>query len=412
MPEDIVKAKIVFDTSGVAGPMGKMAGGNQQTNKITGELGKQSVGIGKIAAGVAVGNLLVAGIKKGIDRLVAASPQLQATMKIFGKTLTLLLRPVGDLLSMVLRPFALAMLRWAIPFYKWARQYLKPASEVLKPTTGITPPIGIGPLDLETLVEIFRTLGESIKGIFSDIPENISEWWESFKEKASSVWESIKESFVSAWESISEISSEIWGGMVRWFDEQGAMIKKYYSEWGIAIKKWYNDTKETIVEKYAEWKSVIVTWYSDMKTSLKTFFVDTIPSFVRDMIAKVKELWANFKGWMGGGSGGQSTGGGISSRIWNIAKHVIGIKSPTIGVGDAVITPQGQVIKTDPKDYLIATKTPGTMVSGGKSNITININALDASSIDRNLIDKISSAVADAMQRGMSNRTSEFIGGF
>jgi len=43
-------------------------------------------------------------------------------------------------------------------------------------------------------------------------------------------------------------------------------------------------------------------------------------------------------------------------------------------VSDAVITPQGQVIQTDPADYLFATKNPGNLARGGNSQPqTINL---------------------------------------
>jgi len=46
-------------------------------------------------------------------------------------------------------------------------------------------------------------------------------------------------------------------------------------------------------------------------------------------------------------------------------------------VHDAIITPQGQVVTTDPKDYLIATKTPKSLVGGGAP--TINFSVIDKS---------------------------------
>lgn len=42
-------------------------------------------------------------------------------------------------------------------------------------------------------------------------------------------------------------------------------------------------------------------------------------------------------------------------------------------VHDAVITPRGDVVTTDPKDYLIATKTPRTLVGGGAPSINFNV---------------------------------------
>ncbi len=37
-------------------------------------------------------------------------------------------------------------------------------------------------------------------------------------------------------------------------------------------------------------------------------------------------------------------------------------------VGDAVITPQGQVIQTDPADYLLITKNPSNLSNGGNKS--------------------------------------------
>lgn len=82
-----------------------------------------------------------------------------------------------------------------------------------------------------------------------------------------------------------------------------------------------------------------------------------------------------------------------------------------ISVNDAIISPSGNVISTAPDDYLIATKTPGSLV-GGKSPV-VNFTFVDKStgskevnvdqkenadgSIDivATIIDAVSSAVAD-----------------
>jgi hypothetical protein len=49
-------------------------------------------------------------------------------------------------------------------------------------------------------------------------------------------------------------------------------------------------------------------------------------------------------------------------------------------VNDAVITPDGDVITTDPKDYLIATKTPGQFAGGGTVTPIINCTVINNSS--------------------------------
>lgn len=60
--------------------------------------------------------------------------------------------------------------------------------------------------------------------------------------------------------------------------------------------------------------------------------------------------------------------GGVGSIIGGTAGGAAGYFGaeaflPDMEVGDAVITPQGQVIETSPEDYLFATKTPETLVS-------------------------------------------------
>ena len=51
----------------------------------------------------------------------------------------------------------------------------------------------------------------------------------------------------------------------------------------------------------------------------------------------------------------------------------------TTKVNDAIITPSGDVISTHPDDYLIATKTPQTLVGGGGGAPTVNFSVIDKS---------------------------------
>ena len=50
-----------------------------------------------------------------------------------------------------------------------------------------------------------------------------------------------------------------------------------------------------------------------------------------------------------------------------------------ISVNDAIITPNGNVVSTHPDDYLIATKTPGSLIGGGKGDTIVNFTMIDQS---------------------------------
>lgn len=54
----------------------------------------------------------------------------------------------------------------------------------------------------------------------------------------------------------------------------------------------------------------------------------------------------------------------------------LGVVGSFVGVRDAIISPSGKIITTDPADYLIATKNPGSLVGAGNGggNVVVNIN--------------------------------------
>jgi len=62
---------------------------------------------------------------------------------------------------------------------------------------------------------------------------------------------------------------------------------------------------------------------------------------------------------------------GVVSEAKKGFDNFVAAGKKTIGISDAIITPSGQVIQTDPADYLIATKNPGSL---GGGSVIININ--------------------------------------
>lgn len=72
---------------------------------------------------------------------------------------------------------------------------------------------------------------------------------------------------------------------------------------------------------------------------------------------------------------------GAIEKIINIVERAVdfggrffgggGGGNPLFEVDDAVITPQGQVVKTNPRDYIIATQNPRAMISGGGNDIAV-----------------------------------------
>lgn len=85
--------------------------------------------------------------------------------------------------------------------------------------------------------------------------------------------------------------------------------------------------------------------------------------------------------------------GGLGGKVSNAVKSGVSGLGKVIGVNDAVIAPNGNIISTHPDDYLIATKNPGSLGGGG---IVVNVYG-DVSG--QELVDKVSSALGLDIKR-------------
>lgn len=119
------------------------------------------------------------------------------------------------------------------------------------------------------------------------------------------------------------------------------------------------ETWQSIKDSFADiWKSVKIGFYT---------FVTAIIEALR----KVK-VFGNIEGWRF-----ESTKAGLYHKQKN--GNMINVTKDTIDdIDDGIITPNNQVIKTNPKDYIIAMKQPQQLVTAsgtGGGTYTININA-------------------------------------
>ena len=81
-------------------------------------------------------------------------------------------------------------------------------------------------------------------------------------------------------------------------------------------------------------------------------------------------------------------------RSW---AELLGIQS----VNDAIISPNGNIITTAPDDYLIATKTPGSLGNSNGTNITINVTVQGSVTTEKELASSISSLIFNQRSRGI-----------
>ena len=389
MPEDIIKGKIIFDAGGGLTGGGNVAGGgeaSQSSSVFTGILGK----LGAIAGSTAL--------------LAKASPQLSATFGIMFKALMLILRPIGDVISMFLRPMAIALIRFLIPILKkWNAFKKTDLGEAVAPIAGgamtggaigmaVAGPMGaavgaligafIGALPL--LKEAFFVVIGKIGEFFSGVWEALKGGWEALTETFAAlggwVYDNVITPIMEGWSAIVSFVTEnvitpiIDGWMIIWtFVNENVLtplkagflaVWTFISEKVIApIKKAflavYTYIKDTVIEPIKAAWLTIVNWFS-------TTIIDPIKTAFKTAIDKVKEWISNLNPF----KRGKQTGG-------------------YIGETGMYQLHQGETVVPAHMQGMTNNFTP---------NITINANISNQMDL-QSLADELSSIMMDNLQR-------------
>jgi phage-related protein len=197
-----------------------------------------------------------------------------------------------------------------------------------------------------------KLIWEGMKLIWETTKKAFTAFWEILKES----WEQLKQNFIKLWEGIKWV----------WTD----LIKPVF-EWLASGIAW--------------------VWTDVIKPAFE--FLKDVGQWVWDKILQPAFNWL----------------ADVGTKIWDILKKPFDwladkIKSINIfkenedtSVNDAIIKPNGDIIRTHPKDYIFATKTPEKMMGGGQGNVTVNIN--NPSVRNDSDIKKIAEEVSKVMER-------------
>jgi len=214
------------------------------------------------------------------------------------------------------------------------------------------------------IVEWLKNLWQGFKDGLTEAWNNIVQWlknlWQTFKDKIKESWQNIKDALVRGWELLKEVFNQVKEKIITWLKIGWALLEE---GWGI-LKEWFAKIWGIIKDKFLELTSKV--------KELKEKFIESITSLRDKIVDKLSAMITKLKNLP------QAISNAIKSALSNIKSLFTSGGSPSSGeesVGDAIITPQGKVIKTDPKDFLIATKTPGSLGGGGGGS-TFNFNGM------------------------------------
>ena len=175
---------------------------------------------------------------------------------------------------------------------------------------------------------------------------------------------------ITHWQQVKDFTIQVWSDITAW-------ISKYWKDILNILMPGLGSLVGFIVDNMGTISSVWnATW-----GGIRDFFVgiwDGMENVLSGAIDSLRSQIQNFVSWASGVfapvQAAVNAIGGAASGFANAAKSAVGAAASVIGVHDAIIQPNGQVIQTDPSDYLIATKTPGSLGRGAGQGVTVNLN--------------------------------------
>lgn len=378
--KDVIVGRFVFDTGGAGS-----AGVNNYKKD-------SSAGIaGSVASGMAIFGVIKGILTKMWDVMKKSSPMLQSSLKIINTTLMLMLKPIADMFGMILRPFALMMIKWAIPFYKKTMENLnKPGgltggiigagvgaiiaaitAVIVASAVGVSAPITTS--IIAVVAAIFGAITLGLAGI------NLGAW---ITEKVKGIFDSIFSLFSKSQSSTSSSSS------------------KKKSSSSSSSSNWFSDTVSSI---YGTGQGLYNNIFgSNSKSSNAAAALDSLQAntgYKGYEKNTALDKWLKPGATLGQGSSYDPYAGtGISDYTRGIIKKK---------VSDGFISKNGTITQLDPNDNVYAFK--GNKMGGG-TTINISINALDASSINRDTVSKLAFEIERSMKKNFSGRTAEMFG--
>lgn len=378
-------------------------------------LGKGSV------IGIALFGILAVS-KKLLGKMTDASASLQATSGIMGQAMKLFFKPFGDFLSMLLRPMAVALLRFAIKFNKdFSADKLKEIFNIDKLGEALGTKFGSfsklaegdfwgflkdfvkGEIDLN--VWFMEMFWKALKKAFTN-QIDIWRWMWKLTENfvtgsvdiAGDIWGWLKERF----EGGVEILDDVWGWLRTRFIGKIHMIEHFW-KW---LKKQFIGKIE-IVKHFWEWFKK--KKFGEGKISISKDVWGFISSRFRGTLDLGSKIWnwvkKNLLEGNGGGGGKDKDEGDFLSGVGKGMKSTI----PFFGADGGIVNRRQKVTvgERGPEAIIPLSRLDKGFGSGFRVD-TININSAmftDESSVDT-VVNQVVEKIEEQMMEKIRRRTS------
>lgn len=332
---------------------------------------KQMAGaIGVIAIGTAfVGKLL---------------ESIQPIIAIIGNIVKVILMPLGLMLFTLLKPVMI----WFIKLMPLWFAFVK------DPGKGFPPLIN---KIIEGMGTFIENIGASAIKISVDIIKSILQLpkliWGFIKILPKLIWNFAIKLPELIWNLTKGLAALIWDFVKELLPEPIVKAVEFVSEKIVKIVDSLFDIRNKFISKLIEIKDNVIKMIGNL-TNLKTKIVNKIIEIKDNLITELSNIWTSITS--------------LPQQIWDKIKGLASLiatkikdilpkipKIPGISIDDGIITPRGEVIRTNPNDTIFAVKNAGVGGGGGMGktiivNITLDRREEDvANQIKRELISEL-----------------------
>jgi hypothetical protein len=317
--------------------------------------GGQGTGVGTITKGILLSQAILGVLKHSGRMLQEVSGQMKASFNLMKKSIQLILKPIGDVIGMILRPFAIGMMRFALPFYKkWLKSDVAKAIMTGEPTDNpataagvVGVKMGAGAVAGGTIGSWFGPIGIIIGAVAGAIAAVLTDAWQGLKNlwmlagkwiewigwqldnffgmfginmgavRAAIAefmlvtipewWNAAIEGIIAAWNWLVEFFSETvpgwvkmgWDGLVEFFSVTiPGWIKSGWNtlvEWLVMVPVFIQAGWNFLSEFFTK---VVPAWFSVGWDIIKKFITETVPKWFTDGWSKIKEfIVTTIPGW-------------------------------------------------------------------------------------------------------------------
>ena len=249
---------------------------------------------------------------------------------------------------------------------------------------------GIDVVELEAILEILKQFGINL--------DNFNNNTDKTKEKISKTTEAVRvmgDTFGDIARDISQSMSSAFADMLL----SGRTAMQELEDYNNYLSNSFRTKEEIMQQSWAD------MWDNILRNTIQA---------VTSIVLEIALIWAAIKigdlltkGAVSNLINGTTAIGEGASKFAEFIYALVGGSdfASVLSMNDGIVTPQGQVIKTAPDDYIMAMKNPQKLGEnfGGGGNYNITINALDGADVERVLL-RNQGAVARGVGTAINSR--------